>query len=130
VRLLLDTHILLAVLDQRTERFAPGVRRLLAEPAGEFFASVASLWEIAIKWRLGKLHLTPSLHTLPELIGGIGIELLAINEHHVLAAAEPEPLTRDPFDRLLLAQCQVENLRLVTIDHALGSHAMAARPKR
>jgi PIN domain nuclease of toxin-antitoxin system len=129
VRLLLDTHIVLAVLAQRTETFAPDVRRLLGEPANEFVVSVASLWEIAIKSRLGKLHLTPRLHTLPEVIGGIGIELLAINEHHVLAAVEPEPLTRDPFDRLLLAQCQVEGLRLVTIDRALVSHAMAAKPR-
>jgi len=129
MRLLLDTHILLAVLDKRTETFARGVRDLLAEPAGDFHVSVASLWEIAIKWRLGKLHLAVGLDTLPELLGSIGIALLAINEHHVLAAVQPEPLTRDPFDRLLLAQCQVEGLRLVTIDRALVSHAMAAKPK-
>jgi PIN domain nuclease of toxin-antitoxin system len=130
MRLLLDTHILLAVLEKQTETFAPGVRRLIAEPAGEFYVSVVSLWEIAIKWRLGKLHLTPQLRLLPELLGDMGIELLAINEHHVLATVEPEPLTRDPFDRLLLAQCQVEGLRLVTIDRALVSHAMAAKPNR
>jgi PIN domain nuclease of toxin-antitoxin system len=130
MRLLLDTHILLAVLEKQTETFAPGVRRLIADPAGEFYVSVVSLWEIAIKWRLGKLHLTPRLHLLPELLGDMGIELLAINEHHVLATVEPEPLTRDPFDRLLLAQCQIEGLRLVTIDRALVSHAMAAKPNR
>jgi PIN domain nuclease of toxin-antitoxin system len=127
MRLLLDTHILLAILDKRTETFASSMRRLIAEPGGEFYVSVASLWEIAIKWRLGKLRLTPALHMLPDLLGGLGIELLAINEHHVLAAVEPEPLTRDPFDRLLLAQCQVEGLRLVTIDRALVSHAMAVK---
>jgi PIN domain nuclease of toxin-antitoxin system len=130
MRLLLDTHILLAVLEKQTETFAPGVRRLIADPAGEFYVSVVSLWEIAIKWRLGKLHLTPRLHLLPELLGDMGIELLAINEHHVLATVEPEPLTRDPFDRLLLAQCQIEGLRLVTIDRALVSHTMAAKPNR
>jgi PIN domain nuclease of toxin-antitoxin system len=76
---------------------------------------------------MGKLRLTPALHMLPELLGELGIRLLAINEHHVLAAVEPEPLTRDPFDRLLLAQCQVEGLRLVTVDRVLVSHAMAAK---
>jgi PIN domain nuclease of toxin-antitoxin system len=130
MRLLLDTHIILAVLEKQTETFAPGMRRLIVDPAGEFYVSVVSLWEIAIKWRLGKLHLTPRLHLLPELLGDMGIELLAINEHHVLATVEPEPLTRDPFDRLLLAQCQIEGLRLVTIDRALVSHAMAAKPNR
>ena len=127
MRLLLDTHILLAVLEKRTANVALGVRTLLANPAGEFHVSVASLWEIAIKWRLGKLHLSVGLETLPGLLGEVGIGLLAINEHHVLAGVEPESLTRDPFDRLLLAQCQVEGLRLVTVDRALVSHAMAAR---
>lgn len=125
MRVLLDTHILLAILEQQLDRFTPGVRSLLADPTGEFYVSVASLWEIAIKWRLGKLQLTPPLKTLPNLLANMRIELIAINEHHTLIAVEPEPLTRDPFDRLLLAQCQVEGLRLVTIDHALVAHPMA-----
>lgn len=128
MRLLLDTHVLLAILAQRTDAFAPAMRRLLADPTPEFHVSVASLWEIAIKGRLGKLQLTPNLHTLPDLIRSMGVEILVINAHHVLAAVEPEPLTRDPFDRLLLAQCQIERLRLVTVDRALVSHAMAAKP--
>lgn len=53
--------------------------------------------------------------------------LIVINHRHVLTAPEPEPATRDPFDRLLLAQCSVENLRLVTLDRALGSHALTWR---
>jgi PIN domain nuclease of toxin-antitoxin system len=76
---------------------------------------------------LGKLQLTPSLETLPELLSRMGIELVPINARHVLAAVDPEPLTRDPFDRLLLAQCQIEDFRLITIDRALVSHRMAAR---
>jgi PIN domain nuclease of toxin-antitoxin system len=59
----------------------------------------------------------------------MGVELVPINEHHTLIAVEPEPLTRDPFDRLLLAQCQVEDLRLVTIDRALVAHPMAVKIK-
>jgi PIN domain nuclease of toxin-antitoxin system len=129
MRLLLDTHVALAIIENQVDRFAPGIRRLLAEPGGDFHVSVASLWEIAIKWRLGKLRLTPGLDTLPELLCAIGTELIPITERHVLVAVQPEPLTRDPFDRLLLAQCQVEDLRLVTIDRALVGHAMAASAK-
>ncbi|GJD94371.1 type II toxin-antitoxin system VapC family toxin [Methylobacterium iners] len=127
MKLLLDTHIFLALIERRTGGFPPGVQRLLAEPAGEFHVSVASLWEIAIKWRLGKLRLTPDLRTLPELIAGLGIDLVPINGHRALASVEPEPATRDPFDKMLLAQCQVENLRLVTIDRALVAHPFAAK---
>ncbi len=55
-------------------------------------------------------------HLLPELLYDLGSEPFAVNEHHVLAIVEPEPMTRNPFDRLLPAQCQAEGLRLVTID--------------
>jgi PIN domain nuclease of toxin-antitoxin system len=87
--------------------------------------SVASLWEIAIKFRLGKLALEVQL---PELVENLGLVLLAIEASHVLAAVDPEPATRDPFDRLLLAQCAVENLHLVTIDRHLTAHPLAWRP--
>lgn len=126
MRLLLDTHIFLGLIEKGTGAFNSGVRRLLADPEGEFHMSVASLWEIAIKCRLGKLRLTPDLSSLPELIAGLGIKLVPISERHALASVEPEPKTRDPFDRMLLAQCQVENLRLVTIDRALVAHPLAA----
>jgi len=51
----------------------------------------------------------------------LGIKVVAIDQRHALAFVEPEPMTRDPFDRPLLALCQVEELRLVTIDGALAS---------
>ena len=127
MRLLLDTHVFLALIEKGTGSFDAGVRRLLADPDGEFHMSVASLWEIAIKCRLGKLRLTPALSSLPDLVAGLGIALVPISEHHALATVEPEPETRDPFDRMLLAQCQVEDLRLVTIDRALVTHPLAAK---
>jgi PIN domain nuclease of toxin-antitoxin system len=127
MKLLLDTHILIAVVEKQSGSLDPGIRGLLEEPAGQFYVSVASLWEIAIKWRLGKLRLTVSPNMLPALLRGLGIEIVPINERHVLASVEPEPRTRDPFDRLLLAQCKIEDLRLVTIDRALVAHPLAAK---
>ena len=89
MRLLLDTHVLLNLIETRTEQFAASVRRLLAESKGEFHVSVASLWEIAIKRRLGKLQLTPSLSTLPELLHDLGIKLVLIDARDVLASVQP-----------------------------------------
>jgi PIN domain nuclease of toxin-antitoxin system len=93
----------------------------------EVFASVASLWEIAIKVRLGKLR--PELP--PERLAGfyesMGFGILPIDQHHAVATVDPQPATRDPFDRMLLAQCQVEELRLVTLDRALAAHPLAWR---
>ena len=61
------------------------------------------------------------------MIKASGLTMLPIAIEHVLTVAQPEPPTRDPFDRLLLAQAQVENLQLVTIDRALVDHPLAFR---
>jgi PIN domain nuclease of toxin-antitoxin system len=126
MRLLLDTHIFLALIDPGVANLSAAAVAALSDPAAEHFLSAASLWEIAIKTRLGKLKLTTRLETLPELFDGLGVGILSINDHHALASVEPEPATRDPFDRMLLAQCRVEGLRLLTMDRALVSHPFAA----
>jgi PIN domain nuclease of toxin-antitoxin system len=125
VRLLLDTQILIALIDQRPDRLGRQIETLLSARESVFSVSVASLWEIAIKTRLGKIELDMEIAMLPELIAAMRFDLLPILARHVLANAEPEPPTRDPFDRLLLAQCAVEGLRLVTIDRALVRHPLA-----
>ena len=127
MRLLLDTHVLLAIVEPGTASLPDSVAALISDERNEHHLSAASLWEIAIKCRLGKLRLTPSLAALPELVLGLGLTIGAINERHAVASVEPEPATRDPFDRMLLAQCQVEGLKLVTIDRALVSHPLAAK---
>jgi len=127
MKLLLDTHILLALVGHGVGSLPTAAAALLRDCGGEHHLSAASLWEIAIKCRLGKLKLTLELGALPELLDGLGIKIVAIDERHALASVEPEPVTRDPFDRMLLAQCQVEGLRLVTVDRALVSHPLAAR---
>lgn len=129
MRLLLDTRIILTMIEKRATSFAPDIRRLIEDEAAEHHVSAVSLWEIAIKWRLGKISIAPGLDTLPELLLGMGLELIPILANHALANVDPEPLTRDPFDRMLLAQCHIENLRLVTLDRALVTHPLAARLK-
>lgn len=126
MKLLLDTHILLGTLENDTIKFPAFIRRILDDPANEFYASVVSVWEIAIKFRIGKLPLTFNLEDTPGMIRNVDMTLIPINEHHALAGVEPEPATRDPFNRLLLAQCAMEGFRLVTIDRALMDHRLAA----
>jgi PIN domain nuclease of toxin-antitoxin system len=126
MRLLLDTHIFLGLIERRMADLPKGIQALLQNPDNECQLSAASLWEIAIKARLGKLRLRPSPAALPDLLDGLGIAIVPINQHHALATVAPEPKTRDPFDRMLLAQCQIESLRLVTTDQALVSHPLAA----
>lgn len=128
-RLLLDTHILLNLIGASAAPLNKDHADLLSDPDVIRSASVASIWEIAIKYRLQKLTLSTPLADLPSVFLGMGISILSIDHRHVLTALDPEPDTRDPFDRLLLAQCQVEEMRLVTIDRALAAHPLAWREK-
>jgi PIN domain nuclease of toxin-antitoxin system len=128
MRLLLDTNILLVLIDERIDTLDVDLIEAVLAPKASLYGSVASLWEIAIKARLGKLALKTPLERTPELLEAMGLNLLVIDRHHVLTAAEPEPATRDPFDRLLLSQCLVEGLRLVTLDRVLSAHPLAWQP--
>jgi PIN domain nuclease of toxin-antitoxin system len=126
VRLLLDTHIVLAISER--QRFAKHIDLSeIVSPDHQAFVSVATLWEISIKSRLGKLTPARSADLLPVFMEASRIAILDINRHHALADVEPAPPTRDPFDRMLLAQCRVEGLQLVTFDRALIGHPLAWR---
>ena len=124
MRCLLDTHIVLAVLRNDIHQRFPAAGKLVVSEDFTGFVSVASLWEIAIKSRLGKLDPGMELEAMPQSLEGTGLSILHIDIPHVITPAEPEPETRDPFDRLLLAQCQAEGLLLVTIDRALTGHRL------
>jgi PIN domain nuclease of toxin-antitoxin system len=128
MRLLLDTHVVISMVNKRFETEYPVVRRLLIAQVATGVVSVASLWEIAIKSRLGKLTIAIPVEGIPAFLDASGIEIIAITVPHVIAVANPEPPTRDPFDRLLLAQCQTDLMQLVTVDRALAGHPLAFRP--
>ena len=104
----------------------PTIDRLVRESDAKG-VSAASLWEIAIKTRIGKLDPLHPLEAIPVFCETSAIALLPIDHRHALAAVDPEPGTRDPFDRLLLGQCAVEGMRLVTLDRALADHPLAWR---
>jgi PIN domain nuclease of toxin-antitoxin system len=125
MRLLLDTHVLIALARRELSSLGASIAAALAAEENVLFASAASLWEIAIKARLRKIDPGLALDDLPDFFEAIGLNLLAINHRHAVLSLEPEPATRDPFDRLLLAQCAVEELRIVTIDRALRDHPLA-----
>ena len=125
MRLLLDTHVVLGLSRGDLGDRYPSFAKILTEPGAEALVSVASLWEIAIKVRLGKLDARLPLERLPDWIARIGAAILDITSRHVMVEARPSPSTRDPFDRLLLAQCDVEGLLLLTADRALTGHPLA-----
>ncbi|ANK92553.1 MULTISPECIES: type II toxin-antitoxin system VapC family toxin [Rhizobium] len=126
MRLLLDTRIVLAILRKDAGARFPEIASLLGDSKTVGFVS-AGLWETAIKARLGKLDPGMPLEDIAGALEETRLILLAIEIQHVITAADPEPETRDPFDRLLLAQCKVEGLQLATVDRLLVDHPMALR---
>ncbi|HHV62264.1 MAG TPA: type II toxin-antitoxin system VapC family toxin [Firmicutes bacterium] len=92
-------------------------RHLKADGENELFLSAASGWEIAIKARLGKLHLSGDLESfIPEQLSANAINTLPIQMSHALHVHNLPDHHRDPFDRLLIAQAQLEDLPILTAD--------------
>lgn len=128
MRLLLDSHIFLALLKRDSERLPPKLYDVLRHSETILFLSVVSLWEIALKARLGKLPLGVNANKLPQIAGEMALLLLPLTPKQAVWDLSPLPVTKDPFDRMLLAQCQAEGLRIVTVDRELVDHPLAWRP--
>jgi PIN domain nuclease of toxin-antitoxin system len=118
MRLLLDTHIYLWAVSA-DPLLSPESRRLI-ESADAVYVSAASLWEIAIKARLGKIAADPD--ALVAAIESSGFLHLPISAAHAAGVAGLLPHHNDPFDRLLVSQPITEPLRLLTADTALVSY--------
>ena len=120
MRLLLDTHAFLWwVTDD--ERLSPAAKQAAADPANEVFVSAASAWEIATKQRLGKLAGVARVgERYAELVAADGFQHLAVDYRHALRAGGYTLEHRDPFDRMLAAQSELERLPLVTRDPAFA----------
>jgi PIN domain nuclease of toxin-antitoxin system len=118
VRLLLDTHALLWWFTD-DKRLSLKARKAIAEKANEIFVSAASAWEISTKQRLGRLDQVPEATLrFNELIVADGFAHLPVSYLHGLRAGGYEAAHRDPFDRMLAAQSELESLVLVTRDPA------------
>jgi len=113
---LLDTHALLWFL-LNDERLSARARDVIATAENEVLVSAASAFEIATKHRIGKLGIAPfEPGVLPRVLERARLSLLPITFGHALVAGSLTDTHRDPFDRMLLAQCRVEGLPLVTRD--------------
>jgi PIN domain nuclease of toxin-antitoxin system len=124
LRLLLDTHALLWWLNDN-DLLPPTARRAIARDGNEVLVSAASAWKIATKVRLGRLESGADLAR--DFAGYLRrarfVELAVSVEHAVRAGLLPGP-HKDPFDRMLIAQAQAENLPIVSNDTALDGYGV------
>jgi PIN domain nuclease of toxin-antitoxin system len=116
VRVLLDTQAWLWML-MAPERFSERALHLVQSAHNRLILSSASAWEVAIKHELGRLQLPgPPESVIPDLLLRSGVEALPMTHIHALRAGSLPPHHRDPFDRMLVAQAQLEGLPILTSD--------------
>ncbi|HWP47021.1 MAG TPA: type II toxin-antitoxin system VapC family toxin [Candidatus Limnocylindrales bacterium] len=122
MKLLLDTHTFLGFIGG-DERLSPTARTLIEDLTNDVYLSVASLWEMAIKISLGRLQLAQSFKTfIPHQPSLNRIGLLDIMISHTAKVAALPFHHRDPFDRLLVAQAQIEQMSLVSSDAVFDAY--------
>jgi PIN domain nuclease of toxin-antitoxin system len=119
--ILLDTNALIWWFED-LPMLGQGGRGLIADPANGLFVSSISLWEITIKWRIGKHGLPGSAYA--AFLGEEGVSLLAVALPHIAALERLEFHHKDPFDHLILAQAAVEGLTVMTSDQQMTRYGV------
>jgi PIN domain nuclease of toxin-antitoxin system len=119
MRALLDTHAFIWWVTDDT-RLSSTARNIIADPGNILLLSAASAWEIVIKVRLGKLNLPEPPETyIPSRLMMNRFESLPIQMAHALQVVNLPALHQDPFDRILIAQSQVEKMPIITVDNKI-----------
>jgi PIN domain nuclease of toxin-antitoxin system len=118
LRLLLDTHVALWWVSG-DDRLSDEAARQITDDTNQLLLSAAVVWEIAVKRSLGKLAATDEYLSL---LLDAGVQALAINLDHAAAVERLPWHHRDPFDRLLVAQAEIERAAIISRDEALAAY--------
>jgi PIN domain nuclease of toxin-antitoxin system len=121
VRVLIDTHIFLW-WDRQLRSLSRPLRAAIADEANDIFVSAASIWELAIKRAIGKLSFSCSI---VEAVSELGFEILPVTGSHAERAGGLPRHHDDPFDRLIIAQADLEGMVLGTQDRLMRPYGVA-----
>lgn len=113
---------------QHGVRLTPAQRGLLLDPQSEPVVSTVSIWEMAIKWRKGKLSLSVPPQQIEPVLGAMRIGILPFDVRHAVADPRIDRALKDPFDRIVAAIAEHENMAFMTTDAKLLDHPLAWRP--
>jgi PIN domain nuclease of toxin-antitoxin system len=124
MNLLLDTHVFLWFVNDHP-KLSNHLKDLIEDDDNVSYLSMASLWEMSIKFNLGKLTLEPDYEEFVEReVITSSIKLLKIELEHLKINAALPFHHRDPFDRLIIAQAVVENLPIISVDSAFDKYSV------
>lgn len=121
MRILVDTHVLLWWFGS-SDRLPAQHAALIEDARNDLWVSAASAWEFSIKQNLGKLGAPDDFRAA---VVASGFDELAISHEHALTAGQLPLLHRDPFDRLLVAQAQIEQMAIMTVDPVFDAYDVA-----
>jgi len=124
VKYLIDTKVFLW-MQAEPDKLGPRTAEILSQDSNELYLSAASTWEIAIKYRLGRVVL-PSKPTryVPQRMAASRINHLPIDASHALGVCELDDDLSDPIDRLLVSQVNANRMRLVTADPVFDDYGI------
>jgi len=124
MRYLVDTKVFLW-MQAEPSRLGPRASEALTHERNEVYLSAASAWEIAIKYRLGRVVLPDKpARYIPDRMAAAQVLHLPIDASHALGTAALDDLHSDPVDRLLISQAKLERMRIVSTDTSLGKHGV------
>lgn len=123
MKLLLDTHAFIW-WDSDPTQLSAAALSALRDPLNEVWLSVASVWEMVIKAQLGKLMLRRPLVDIVNQQQANGLRVLPLTLAHVLAVESLPPIHKDPFDRALIAQANVEGAEMVSADLVVRQYSV------
>ncbi|PWS33667.1 type II toxin-antitoxin system VapC family toxin [Pedobacter paludis] len=121
MNLLLDTHIVIWFITS-DKNLSKTIKTQIEDPENKCFISIASYWELSIKYSLGRIDLNAALEKIFDIIEESGFEILPITLTHILKLQQLEHIHNDPFDRIIIAQATVEKLTLVSKDAYFPSY--------
>lgn len=121
MRGLLDTHTFIW-WDSESSHLSPAALEFCRDKSNTLLLSVASIWEIVIKSQLGKLDLHAPLETILAQQQANGIQILPATMAHALGVQALPPIHKDPFDRLLIAQANIEDAVIISVDSVFSEY--------
>ena len=115
MKVLIDTHVFIWFING-DEQLPKKIREIIADTDNKCFISVASIWEIAIKFSLGKLELKSGFEKIAGFLLDNDIEILPLSFEHIRQLLKLDFHHRDPFDRIIIAQGIEEDITIITKD--------------
>ena len=123
MRYLIDTHILIWH-GENNPALKSETALLLNDPSNEILVSFASIWEIAIKASIGKLELGFPIGRLEQILSQHGFTIIPFEFRHFEAVSNLPFFHNDPFDRMIIAQAQTENIEIITHDNRFKHYSV------